>query len=200
MQPDQYSYPIDYLNQIAPEQPKKRPSKFKLIFIGLGVAVVIVVVLSIIAGLNSGRVGPARELAIRLKATETIVKDAQKNIVSSNLRSYNSNLQIFLVNTNRDIAAPLATNNIDVSKISEAEITKIQGDALQKSLENARLNATFDRTYVREITYQLSTIYTLMKQVYTSTNSKSLKQFLETSSASLAPIQKQISDVSSASS
>ena len=137
-------------------------------------------------------------LSARMTTLQKISGDTQKNLKSGDLRSTNSNLTIFLTNANRDIVEPLSSNNVDVKKIDQ-KITKAEdGAALTQKLEDARLNAVLDRTYAREMTYQLQTIAALMQQIYDSTNSKKLKTFLEKTDADLQPLIKQFSDFSGA--
>ena len=67
-------------------------------------------------------------------------------------------------------------------------------------LEDARLNAIYDRSYARELSYQLETTMSLMRQIYNKTKNKDLKTFLEESYNNLEPIQKQFSDFNTVSS
>ena len=63
--------------------------------------------------------------------------------------------------------------------------------ATEERLEDARLNAVFDRTYAREMEYQLATLLALMERVYSSTSSSSLKEYLEESYDNLEPLHEQ---------
>ena len=193
--------PTDYLNQIAPQTPKKPLFRFGLkqvIMIG-GALVVLVIILSVIVtSVSSGKTDPLQHLAARLTATQGVVTGAQGNLKSSKLRSVNSNLNLFLTNTNRDITAPLTAMHIDTTKLSKNIVTSESTIALSARLENARLNATFDSTYAREMAYQLGTSMTLMNQIYTSTTNTQLKIFLKATYTSLTPTQQSFADYSSA--
>lgn len=195
--------PPDYLNQIAPRAPKVLP--FKLgpkLFIIIGAIIVILV--SIIAitlnVVRSAQQEPLQKLSARLTATQTIVDDAQANLKSSQLRSLNSNLAIYLTNTTRDIGAPLLASGVNIAKLPESVVKAESGDAIATRLEDARLNAVLDRTYAREMTYQLSTILTLMKQIRDLTSSTDLKTFLDTAITNLQPTQASFADFDAASS
>lgn len=195
MNPDQNPYPIDYLNQIAPETPKQGMNN-KLFFMLIGGGLLIAIIVGILA-LTSGSSGPTQKmqtLAARMITLQTISSDAQKNIKSNQLRTTNSTLSLFLTNANRDIAEPLSKNGVDVKKIDKSIQTKEKGEKLTAKLEDARLNATFDRIYASEMNYQLETTAALMKEIYTSTGSKSLKEFLEKTDDNLQPIKKQLAD------
>lgn len=189
---------VDYLNQIAPQTPQKKPFSglMKLIVI-LGVVVVIVIIVAVVFNIiNNSQRRPIEQLSARLLSTESIAKDAQLKLKSSQLRSANGNLQAYFTNTNRDLAAPLAAVNVDTKKLSEA-VTKEEADlatGVDSRLEDARLNAIYDRTYAREMSYQLATLMALMQQVYGSTSNSALKQYLEGSYKNLEPLQKSFAD------
>jgi len=203
MNPDQQQYPIDYLNQIASQAPKKRGFTRKqfIIIIGAGAALLISIVLFILSSLGPNT-NTSQELAARLIATQPVVSSSQAKIKNSSLRSLNSTLEIYLTNANRDITAPLAKSHIDVAKLSKT-ITATEAASTKKisdTLENARLNAVFDRTYAREISYQLDTIVSLMVDINATTKNSDLKAFVNTSYKNLQPIQKQFSDFNAANS
>jgi len=195
MNPTQPDYSVDYLNQIAPQAPKKMGfSRMQYVLIA---AVGLVVVLTIIFGIvisSSNSTEPEKQLAARLIGTEKIVGDAQTQLKSSQLRTLNSNLKIYLTNTNRDIAAPLLKSGVNVAKLDKTILASEAGTDITTRLEDARLNAVYDRTYAREISYQLGTIVALMRQINASTNSQSLKTFLDDAYKNLEPTQKQFAE------
>ena len=199
IQPPQTQYPIDYLNQIAPQE--KRPGldnrKF-FIFIGAGLLVAIII--GVLALFNGGTTPTQKmeTLSARLTTLQTISSKAQANIKSSSLRSANSSLTLLLTNTNHDIIDPFKTNGVNVQKLDKTIVKQEDGKALSAKLEDARLNAVFDRTYAREMSYQLDTVKALMKDIYGKTKSKSLKSFLETANNNLSPINKQLQDFNAA--
>ncbi len=196
-QPQNYS--IDYLNQIAPQAPKKQfDPKIRLIAIILGVATIVTILLVIVTGLTGGSKNDLQQLAARLTTTEKLATDAQKNLKSSELRSLNGSLTILLTNTNRDITEPLELSGVTISKLDKSIVTQEDGSKMTAALEDARLNATYDRTYAREMSYQLETIVLQMKELYASTSSQSLKTFLDTSYKNIQPIQKQFSELNAA--
>lgn len=194
--------PTDYLNQIAPQAPKKPMFSFGLkqvIMIG-GALVILVIILAIIVNVFAGgKTDPVQHLSARLTATQTVVTAAQGNLKSSKLRSVNSNLNLFLTNTNRDILVPLNAMHVDTTKLSKSIVTSESTTALSARLEDARLNATFDSTYAREMAYQLGNTMTLMNQIYKSTSNAELKVFLKSAYTSLTPTQQSFADYSTAS-
>jgi len=193
-------YPVDYLNQISTQQQKPGiTNKRFLMLIGGAALLVLIAVIFMIA--SSGGTSPKEKmqtLAARLLTLQTVASDAQANIKSGDLRDTNSNLTIFLTNTNRDIAEPLAESGIDVEKLDEKIVTQESGEALTADLEEARLNAVFDRTYAREMSYQLDTVSVLIREIYNSTKSTSFKSFLENTNTNLEPLREQFSNFNAA--
>lgn len=191
--------PSDYLNQISAKPPKApgfKPSLKGMIIIAAAlVALVIIVALTVNIVVASQR-QPLQQLAARLATTQTIADDAQSNLKTSQLRSLNSNLKIYLTNTNRDIGEPLLANGVNVAKLPDSIVTKESPDAVAATLENARLNARFDTTYAREMAYELDITLSLMRQILASTNSASLKAFLEPAITNLEPTQQSFADFS----
>lgn len=196
-QPDAPQYSIDYLNQIAPA-PKKPGLDNRIFLFVIGGGLILAAIVGMLT-LFSGGNGPTEKmqtLAVRMEVLQGIASKSQKNIKSNKLRNTNSSLAIFLTNANRDIETPLANNGIQLEKINKDIKTKEEtdGEALAKKLEDARLNAVFDRTYANEMSYQLTTVETLMKSIYKSTKSKSMKSYLEATDKNIAPIIKQLND------
>ncbi len=192
-QPVVPQYSIDYLNQIAPEAKKPGLDNRMFLFI-IGGGLVLAAIVGMLT-LFSGGNGPTEKmqtLAARMATLQTVTEKSQKNIKSNALRSTNSSLNIFLTDANHDIAEPLMNNGVDVKKIDKKIETAEKGEELTKKLEDARLNAVFDRVYAREMSYQLSTVESLMNSIYRQTKSKSLKAFLKETDGNIAPIIKQL--------
>lgn len=193
--PPQQNLSVDYLNQIAPQAPKSNlpfTKTQRIILAAVGVAVIIVIILVIAVG-GSGNKKPLEQLAARLQSTETIAKAADINIKSSQLRALNSNLTIYLTNTNRDITTPLSEVNIDVSKLDKSVVASEAGTDVMARLDDARLNAVYDSTYAREIAYRLGSTIALMQQIDGSTKNKNLKSFLLNAITNLKPTQQSFS-------
>lgn len=193
---------IDYLNQIAsPNSSSGGFSRKKLAIIG-GLVVMVFIGLAIMilsnAGPNPTRMG--QQLAARLNATTPIVAEAQENIQSGQLATLNSTLRIYLTNTGTKLAEPLGRIGVNSEKLPGNIVTEESQEELAAKLEDARLSGTFDRVYIREMTYQLERIVLLMNQIHTNTRSNSVKEALSTSYESLKPIQEQFAELNAASS
>lgn len=203
-QPPQLSpnpIPSDYLDQIAsPQQKPGMGNKLFLVVIAGAVLLVIFLVIAIFSSLGGSKAVSTERLALRLQTLQKVSQDSQKILSSSALRSINSNLKASLINANRDIAKPLKAAEIDLKKADKELATSENGTKLKAVLEDARLNATFDRTYARELSYQLETTTVLMNRLLATTKSASLKTFLQVTLKDLVSLQKQFSQYSSANS
>lgn len=195
----QQQLPSNYLDQIAPQAPKHSflMNKTRLIiFIGI-IAIVLVIILSTIVGaISNARKEPWERLDARLAATSAVVTSSTGKIKNSQLRSANSSIKISLTNTQRDFATPLATIGIDPKKTSPSLLASESSTAMLARLENARLNAKYDSTYAREMSFQLSNLLTLLKQLYASSSNESNKAFLEATYNNFEPAQKSLSEFS----
>lgn len=191
----QYTNPADYLNQISTHIPQKKnilSGKPPLLIAGVG-AVILLILIMTISSLFTGGVKPTEQLAARLVSTSSTAESATANLKSSQLRALNSNLKLYLTNTIRDITPILAANSVKISSLNKKAVAAESNVDLLSTLEDARLNAVYDRTYAREMSYQLDTILTLMLKINNSTTSKSLKTFLADARTNLVEIQKQFS-------
>lgn len=189
--------PIDYLNQIAPPPKKPGINKTTLVIVVLGIGLVLAGVIGFMMFATDQSNGPKASttvLAARMQAMQEVADDSQKNIKSSSLRGINSNLIIFLTNANRDIAAPLTASGIDSKKLDKTVVAKEKADPIAADLEDARLNAVFDDTYAREMSYKLTTISLLMEDIYKSSKNKTMNDFLLTTDENLQPIKQQLDD------
>jgi len=193
--------PVDYLNQIAPKNTSKN-SLFsnKIIFFGI-IAIISLIVIMIIGSIfSNGGVDKSELLATRLNLTEKVADDATTKIKSSQLLSYNSELKIFLTNTISQLKPILSGRNINVESPSKSALSNESTDELMATLEDARLNAIYDRTYAREMAYRLEITLSLMQEVYSSTSDNALKSALTDAYNNLKPTQKSFADFNAANS
>lgn len=195
----QQQLPPNYLDQIAPQAPRHPfvANKTQLIiFFGI-IAVLIVIILSVTAGaISSARTQPWERLSARIAATSEVAESSEGKIKNSQLRSTNSNVKISLTNTQRDAATPLLTASVNPEKISKSIIAEESSEEMLLRLEDARLNAKYDSTYAREMSYQLANLLALLKQLYSSSSNIENKAFLETAYNNFKPLQKSLSEFS----
>lgn len=181
--------PVEYLNEIAPQGPKGRGFSRKQVaimgsalllgFIGLAIMVVAT------AGPSTSQL--TQRLAARTQATSGVASTIHDDLRSSELTAANSTLRISLTN----MLTQLSSLGIELNKIESTIATGESADELAATLEDARLNGVLDRTYAREMAYQLQTILTLMSQIYETSDNAQLREFLEKSYADLEPLQEQ---------
>jgi hypothetical protein len=192
-QPSAFS--IDYLNQISPQTPQKKLINKTLLRLIIIVGILAIITISIIIANSSGQtVKTLEKLSARLQATAKIASDSQPKLKSTELKSLNSNLKIYLTNTNRDMTTQLALENIDTAKLDKNLIADEANTTMTARLEDARLNAVFDRTYAREMAYQISTIETLMQEIDNTSPSANIKTLLSSTYTNLLPTQKAFED------
>lgn len=190
----------DYLDQIAPKAPKKQPFTFNLrsilILSAAAVALIIVVIVLVNALVPNPRT-PWQQLSLKLTAMEEITTSSSKVIKNSQLRSLNSDVKLYISNTQRDLKPAFVAQEVNTKKasaaVAQAELA-IKNNA-KKNLEDARLNAIYDSTYSREMSYQLSTILALYQQLYAKSGPQT-KEALTTAYDNLLPTQKAIADFS----
>lgn len=199
MNPNNGQTPLDYLNQIAPQAPKKPLFTLNLrtiIFGVIALLVLVIIIANVGSAIGNASKSPWQQFSARLAATTQIVDSSSGKIKNSQLRSLNSDLKLYLTNTQRDLATPLGELGINPEKLP-ASITKQESsEAMLARLEDGRLNAKYDSTYAREMSYQLATTLALLQQLYKSNVGPKTKQFLEDAYSNLAPTYATISEFS----
>lgn len=191
------TYAVDYLDQIAPPPPRQNflSGSFGKIVIILGVVFIFAVGI-IVALSNQKNTASTEKIAVRTENLQRIANDAQKNIKSGKLQATNSNLNIWLKNTNRDAYDLLSRAGIkktDMSKSMVAE-EKAAKDKLVEKFEEARLNANFDRVYAREMAYQTQLLKTDLDKLGKNGPGKPFRDFATNASKNVAPYQKSFAD------
>lgn len=188
--PLQPEYSIDYLNQIA-STPHKQPVNKTMVFLVFGGAlfVIILFIFALIAHSGSGPTTNMEILSARLQTLQSISTAANTSIKSDALLSINSNLSTSLTTANAESVTPLKNNGINPHQLPKAITSANNGAKLTSELQNAQLNAVYDETYAREMTYQLTTLISLMKEIYHSTSSRSMKAFLQTTDTNIQPLE-----------
>jgi len=188
--------PSDYLNQIATQPQVKTMNPFVLWGLIGGLLALGIVGFLVISSASKGPSSSSlTAVAAKLDNLKKVSESAQENIQSSELRTINSNLTLVLTNTNRDLAEPLKFQKVSLKDKKNASVVAAGKDLdeLQDRLEDARLNAVYDRTYAREMTYSLKTLKSDMVILYKKSRSKSLKTALDTGYTNLTPLAEEFS-------
>ncbi len=201
MNPQNGQTPLDYLNQISPEAPK--PTRFgfhfnlkTVLLLGVIVIIVMIVLANISSAISNARVEPWERFSARLATTGDIVDDSSSKIKNSQLRSLNSDLKLYITNTQRDLAVPLSNINVNPAQLPATITTEEAGTEMIDRLEDGRLNAKYDSTYAREMTYQTATLLSLIQQLYSISGTEATKEFLTTAYDNLVPTYKALSEFS----
>ncbi|MBR5408535.1 hypothetical protein IK112_01130 [Candidatus Saccharibacteria bacterium] len=193
----------DYLDKIAAEnralKPKGKgifgalniPPTLAKVLIGGAILVAIMMIVGMIVG--GGDKNSERDLvdkiSLRTKNMLTIISDYNKQVKSSELRSYGSSLSAVLNETNYAVNAILKeTFEVKNSK-PQKESTETDESAILEemgqTLENARLNGILDRVYAREMAYRIATLIVLEQETIDKTKKSNLVDALTSSMTNL---------------
>lgn len=194
------SHSIDYLNKLAgTTTPTKSaaPANQKIILIGVGVFLALsLAVLLLIFANQKGPSGPPAEqtLYTTIFNSAEISSEASKHIKNSQLSSLNSAYHGQLVNDLTAMSEPLAKRGIDAKELGKAAKKAAEFEEVLQKLEDARLNAVYDKTYAAELDYQLQSIIMLMEKVEKLSSNKDMVEFVKKGSDNYTTIQDGLKD------
>ena len=191
------SFSIDYLDQIAAPTPTTSNKSIILVWAIIGLSIVAAVVFVFM--MFSGRTSSMEQTAnvyMRMETLKKVSENHHKHLRDNQLRVSNRNFITFLTNSIRDIEQPLQAAGIQKSKLPKksAETEASLSSELNAAFEDARLNINLDRVYTREMTFQISTLQSMMRSVYDQASSAELRGYLETTSSNLAPVSRSFSE------
>lgn len=202
MEPNQPHYSIDYLNEIAPSQ-RRSLGNDKLFFAIIIGALLIALLMGVFFLTRGGESNTqqTQNLSARLQTLQKIATNAnQKNAIKSNeLKGINANLLTQLTNANQKITEPLEKSSGKTELPKNIVSANAETD-LQATLEDARLNAVFDRVYSINMSYQLQSLLLQMQTLDNRTKNQSLKSYLVSTKKNLQPIEKQFTQFANESS
>lgn len=186
--------PVNYLDQISANAPQKnKPFLGRPILIFLVVALLLITFLTFIGSIGKNDDSLVK-LQARLTKTTEITKVAKKYLKSNELNAINSEVEIYITNTLRDIGPILTKNNIKSGSIDKNVLAAESVNKALDRLEDARLNAVFDRAYTTEMSYQTKNILTLINKLHKSSKSNDTKSFLKSAYQNLEQIQNKLTD------
>lgn len=190
-QPNQ-GYSIDYLDQISPPVKTSRVASPKFFF---GIIAGLVALLLVVGGLMllSNRASPmdkSTDMLLRMQTLEKVARIQHGHLRDGQLRATNSSYLLFLANAIRDIKEPLQTAGVTTSQLpkDQRDLEKSIENELNTQFDEARLNVILDRTYAREMNYQLEILHGMMISVYNSTDNPVLTEYLETTENNLGQV------------
>lgn len=188
----QADYSIDYFNEISSPVTNSGGPSAKVMIVAIVVALLAVVLFAFT--LFSSEPSIKQEtvaLQQRMLTLQEITDDHHEYLKDSDLRGVDSSLQLFLADSLKDIEKPLTELGIDPEKAATEQLLAKEAAYkadIEATLEDARLNAVLDRTYARELVYELSVVRDMMKDIASQSESESLDEFLTSSDANLTPI------------
>lgn len=184
----QPEYSIDYLDQIsAPQKRIIAPSPLILLsIIGVGILAIVGFGFMIFSSSGTSSIDRVAGLNLRLATLQKIADTQQRSLRDNDLRSTNAAFSLYLSNTARDMKDPVAALGITEKSISKKLTTteSTLSTDINTEFEEAKLNVMLDRTYAREMAYQVGVLRNMMASVYKNTTNKKLKATLETSDPS----------------
>lgn len=196
----QPEYSIDYLDQIsAPQKKTIAPNPLLLLgVIGVGILMIVGFAIVVFGSSGSTPITKATDVYLRLQTLQKIASAQQRELRDNDLRSTNAAFSLYLSNTLRDINEPITKLGIQPEKIPKTTISKEAAytTEINTKFEEAKLNVMLDRTYAREMAYQIGVLRNKITSLYKATTSTSLKTALGTSDASLAQSAKSFEEFS----
>lgn len=197
MQPDTPpTHPIDYLDSISSASSGSSKKVNDKVFFGViivGVLIAAMVATFALMGGGSNNTSDLERVGVRLNALQTVVNSSSQTTVSSKLRATNTSLSLVLTSANQDANKQLVAAGLDPKKLNPKIIAEESTGELSTRLEDARLNGVFDRTYAREMSYQLETLLVLIRQAESKAKDDTTKDFLATTHSAVQPFQAQFS-------
>ncbi|MFZ1361267.1 MAG: hypothetical protein WAS27_04570 [Candidatus Saccharimonadales bacterium] len=191
------TYAVDYLDQIAPPPPRPNflSGMFGKAVIILGVIFVLAVSLIVAFG-NQKRTADLEKVAIRLENMQKITKSTHVNLKSSKLLATNSNYQIWIANATKDAWDLLGQAEVKRTKIDKKMIAdeKDKRTELTDKFYDARLNATLDRFYAREMAYQTQLLVTDYTTMSKQSQAGAIRDYAKRAITNLTPIQKSFAE------
>lgn len=157
----------------------------KKVLIPIGVIAGIIVIIMIFAtfGNKKSPMEDIFKLNSRVTNLSETIEEYSPSLKSSDLRSVSSSLSSTLTAISSSLIETISSDEYKkLSKSATTDITTEETeliDSLKGTLENARLNATLDRTYGREMSYQISQLIQLEQAAIDSTKDDNLKASLE---------------------
>lgn len=122
----------------------------------------------------------------RVQSLKGLVDTSTDTLKSSQLVAANASLSSILTGIQSETAASVKSGKEKVaSKPPKGSAILTEYEEINQKLETARLNVSFDRTYAREVAYQITKLRTEMVPIYEDSSSKELRNFLETADEDL---------------
>lgn len=189
----------EYLNQIASKVRPEKKSRlgfmsspiFKVAIGGVVAFALLAIIGAVLSGSKESLKNQCIGLKLQVDNTYNVASDYQSNLKSSDLRSSSASFRSVLANTSRDLTDYVTekysykAGKEDEDVASEAKLNK---DALEADLFEAKINGTLDRIFARKMAYEVSLLMNKETSIYRATTDETLKEIMNTSYGSLETI------------
>lgn len=193
------SFPVDYLNEIAPKQPPVQMNRFAVFGLIGGVLLLAFAIIMMMVNSQPNYTKQAQSTLARIETLQAATKEQQSRLTENELSSMNTTLTTSLGSMGTELKSSLKDAKIKTELAGDAKKTeKAYSDKLSKTLEDAYLTGALDRVYAREMSYQLSILKSYLQKLKTASgNRKAIADYVATNSKTLDAATKSFSNFTS---
>ena len=193
------SFPVDYLNEIAPKQQPVQMNRFAVFGLIGGVLLLAFAIVMMMVNSQPNYTKQAQSTLARIENLKAATKEQQSRLTENELSSMNTTLTTSLGSMGTELKSSLKDAKIKTELVGDAKKTeKAYSDKLSKTLEDAYLTGSLDRVYAREMSYQLSILKSYLQKLKTASgNRKAIADYVATNSKTLDAATKSFSNFTS---
>ncbi len=193
------SFPVDYLNEIAPKQQPVQVNRFAVFGLIGGVLLLAFAIVMMMVNSQPNYTKQAQSTLARIETLQAATKEQQSRLTENELSSMNTTLTTSLGSMGTELKSSLKDAKIKTELLGDAKKTeKAYADKLSKTLEDAYLTGSLDRVYAREMSYQLSILKSYLQKLKTASgNRKAIADYVATNSKTLDAATKSFSNFTS---
>jgi ataxin-2 homolog len=193
------SFPVDYLNEIAPKQQPVQINRFAVFGLIGGVLLLAFAIIMMMVNSQPNYTKQAQSTLARIETLQAATKEQQSRLTENELSSMNTTLTTSLGSMGTELKSSLKDAKIKTELVGDAKKTeKAYSDKLSKTLEDAYLTGSLDRVYAREMSYQLSILKSYLQKLKTASgNRKAIADYVATNSKTLDAATKSFSNFTS---
>ena len=193
------SFPVDYLNEIAPKQQPVQMNRFAVFGLIGGVLLLAFAIVMMMVNSQPNYTKQAQTTLARIETLQAATKEQQSRLTENELSSMNTTLTTSLGSMGTELKSSLKDAKIKTELVGDAKKTeKAYSDKLSKTLEDAYLTGSLDRVYAREMSYQLSILKSYLQKLKTASgNRKAIADYVATNSKTLDAATKSFSNFTS---
>ncbi len=193
------SFPVDYLNEIAPKQQPVQMNRFAVFGLIGGVLLLAFAIVMMMVNSQPNYTKQAQSTLARIETLQAATKEQQSRLTENELSSMNTTLTTSLGSMGTELKSSLKDAKIKTELVGDTKKTeKAYSDKLSKTLEDAYLTGSLDRVYAREMSYQLSILKSYLQKLKTASgNRKAIADYVATNSKTLDAATKSFSNFTS---